>query len=178
MYYYMLIPFALLAVMIGGYLLLRRYKTGAVIYRVKRILVSRENFDLMVSFLLICGICFLFGWSDLKQLKKLIGDGITDLTGMQVYGGRALFYLILIIVFLIKQLERPAVRESGISSARWFWSWDRIKFYRWRGTLLEFKINRGNKQLTERWPVIPEQKKELDRLLRQKVKKKVKKSKG
>lgn len=174
--HYMLLPFLLLVVLIAGYLLYRNRKTGQVTFKVSQVLFNRINLDLLISTLLVCAVCAFFLWSDLKKLNDLAVAGAAASTDRWIYGSRIVFYIFLMIAFLARQLERPALREKGISSARWFWPWEQIKSYRWNGTLLEFQLGNSKKQTAETWAVVPEQKKELDRLLRQKLKKQGKRS--
>ncbi len=169
---YMVLPYVLLALLTAGYLIYRSHKTGPVTFRVKYILCNRANLDLFLSVLLVCALCALFVWFDLKKFNDF-----SDPTGRLVYGSRIVFYILLIAVFLARQFERPALREKGISSSRWFWTWDRIKTYRWNGSLLEFQIGNSKRKVSETWAVAAEQKQELDRLLRQKINKAEKKKK-
>lgn len=173
---YMVLPYVLLALLTSGYLIYRSHKTGPVTFRVKYILLNRANMDIFLSVLLVCALCAIFLWSDLKRFNEF-----ADLSSRWVYGSRIVFYVLLVAVFLARQLERPALREKGISSSRWFWTWDRIKTYRWNGSLLEFQIGNSKRMVSETWAVAAEQKPELDRILRlkiNKVEKKKKKSKS
>lgn len=169
---YMVFPYVLLALLTAGYLIYRSHKTGPVTFRVKYILFNRANLDLFLSILLVCALCGLFLWSDFKRFNEF-----TDLNSRWVYGSRMVFYILLVVIFLARQLEPPALREKGISSSRWFWTWDRIKTYRWSGSLLEFQIGNSKRKVSETWAVAPEQKPELDRLLRQRISRSEKKKK-
>lgn len=174
---YMALPFVLLAALIAGYLIYRNRKTGRVTFKIKHVLFNRVNLDLLLSALLVCALCALFFRSDLNKLNDLLAAKNAAADGRWIYGSRIIFYSVLTAVFLMRQLERPALREKGISSARWFWTWDQVKSYRWNSNLLVFQIGNSKKQVTETWAVVPEQKQELDRLLRQSVRKRGKKSK-
>lgn len=167
---YMFLPFLLLAVLAAAYLLYRSSKTGRVTFKIKYVLFNRANLDLLLSILLICALCAFFLWSDLKKFIEFAGPAAAS-NSRWIYGSRIVFYVVLVAVFLARQLERPALRERGISSARWFWPWEQIKSYHWSGTVLQFKIGAAKKQITETWAVDPGQKQELDRLLRQNIKK-------
>lgn len=175
--YYMAIPYILLAALITGYLLYRSRKTGQVTFKVKCVLFNRVNLDLLLSIILVCALCAFFMWSDLKKFNELAFAGAAAASSRWVYGSRIVFFVVLSIVFLARQLERPALRERGISSARWFWPWEQIRSFHWNGTVLQFKIGAAKKQVTETWAVVPEQKQELDRLLKLNVKKQGKKNK-
>lgn len=174
---YMSVPFALLAALIIAYLVYRRHKTGRVTLRVRRILFHRVNLDLLFSALLVCALCAFFIKSDLKKLNELLALETAAASSLFVYKGRIVFYITLMAVFLARQLERPALREKGISSSRWFWNWDRINSYRWNGLMLEFQVGDSKKKAVETWAVAREQKQELNRLLKQKIKKQGKKTK-
>lgn len=175
---YMALPFILLAALIAGYLIYRNRKTGGVTFKVKHLLFNRVNLDLLLSALLVCALCALFLRSDLIKLNELLPAEASTADGRWIYGSRIIFYIVLVIGFLARQLERPALREKGISSARWFWTWDQVKSYRWNSNLLVFQIGYSKKQVTETWAVEPEQKQELDRLLRQRTRKRDKKVKN
>ncbi len=173
----MAIPFLLLAILATAYQLYRNHKTGKVTFKIKHELFNRVNLDLLLSILLVCALCAYFLWSDLKKFIVIVGSEAGTVDGPLIYGCRIVFYIVLVAVFIAKQLERPALREKGISSARWFWPWDQIKSYKWSGTVLQFKIGTAKKQINETWVVVPEQKQELDRLLRKNIKKQGKKTK-
>jgi hypothetical protein len=173
--FYMAIPYLILAALATGYLLFRRRRTGRVTFKVRQTLFNRVNLDLLLTVVLICLLCAFFLWSDLNKYNEIAAAG-NDVESRWIYGARIVFYLLLAAVFGAKQLERPALRERGISSARWFWPWNQIKSYRWNGLVLQFKIRTARKEITESWSVAPEQKQELDRLLRQNIKKQEKKT--
>ncbi|NLZ31844.1 MAG: hypothetical protein GX890_01960 [Firmicutes bacterium] len=176
--FYLALPYILLAALTAGYLLYRRRRTGRVVLKVRRILFSRANLELLLSAALVCLICALFLWSDLRKLHEIATAAGAAGEGRWLYWSRIAFYPLLAVVFTARQLERPALREGGISSPRWFWTWEQIRFYRWRGALLQFHIRTGRREIIESWAVAPDQKEELDRLLKQKTKRMDKKSRG
>jgi len=70
---------------------------------------------------------------------------------------------------IAREVERPALREKGISTSRGFWQWSEILSYRWSKEILYITISRGKRTKGEQIQVNPAVKKELDQLLKKMV---------
>jgi hypothetical protein len=161
----MIIPYLLLALLVLAYLAYRRRKMGRVVLKVERILFSRASTDVFLSLALFAVVCALFIRYELKQLP-----GVVILSKTFLLDTNILFYVVLFLVFALRQTEKPALREHGVSSSRGNWRWERIASYRWAGETVMLQITQGKKARTEIWHIPPRRKKELTAALKNALK--------
>jgi hypothetical protein len=157
----MAVPYLLLALVVLAYLVYRRRKYGRVIYRVDRVLFSRSNVDVFVSLAVFAVVIALFIRYDLR-----LANGAAPWSPDVLRESNILFYLALFAVFALRQTEKPAIREFGISSPRGNWLYERIASYRWSGATVLLKIPQGKRTRTENWQIPPQSKKELTGMLK------------
>lgn len=163
--YRLAIPYVLLGLVVFFYLYYRKSKTGPVILKVRRILFSRVNLDSFITIGLLALVCGFFIRYDLINYAEHTTPAKT------AYLNNIVFYCLLFLTFLVKQIENPAIREYGISSARGFWRWEQVTSYRWeKSDVLTFKITGRKKYKAESWHVTPKQKKELTAALKKRIK--------
>jgi hypothetical protein len=160
------IPYLLLILLVTAYLAYRRKKYGRVILKVDRVLFSPTNTDVFLSLAVFAVVCVLFIRYDLKLV-----EGAAPWSGEALATSNILFYVALFLVFAWRQMERPVLREYGISSPRGNWRWEKIASYRWAGETVMLQIAQGKRTRTECWLVPPQRKKELTDALKNALKK-------
>lgn len=153
------LPYLLLALAVAGYLIYRARKTGRPILKPRRVLFSRANLDALLVPVLFGVFSVFFIRYDLKRFL----DGIEP----DVHLNNIVFYAVLFLTLLAKQLEGPSLRERGISSSRGLWRWEKIDSYRWESDAwLTFRIRHRNRLHRETWHLAPGQKKEINAILK------------
>lgn len=161
----MAIPYLLLGLIVLAYLAYRRKKMGRVVLKVERILFSRASADVFLSLALFAVVCALFIRFELKQFA-----GAQFLSKAFLLNSNIMFYAVLFLVFALRQTEKPALREYGISSPRGNWLWEKIASYRWAGETVVLQITHGKKTRSEIWHIPPPRKKELTAALKNALK--------
>ncbi len=156
----LIFPYVLLALVILGYIYIRRRQLGPVLLKVNRILFSRYNTDsFLLIILIVLGSYFL---SRLDPYDVNVADDVLVL-GPYTY---LFFYAALIMTVIGREVEKPALREKGISTPRGFWKWDEVSSYRWSKNTVTISMKRGRKKRLEVWEVNAKDKKEIDALLK------------
>ncbi len=156
----LMFPYVLLLLIIVAYFYLRHRQLGPVLLKVNRILFSRYNTD---SFLLI--LLIGLGSYFLSRLDPYEANAAVDALVLGPYT-YLFFYAALILTVIGREVEKPALREKGISTPRGFWKWDEVSSYRWSKNTVTLSINRGRKKRQEVWEVNAGDKKEIDALLK------------
>ncbi len=158
----LLFPYILLMLIVFGYMYIRRLQLGAVLFKVNRILISRYNADSLVLILIITAASYFLSRFDMQN--AVLAE--TALLGSYAY---VYFYAALVLVVVVREVERPALREKGISTPRGFWKWEEVASYRWSKQTLSLSINRNNRKRSENWQFDKVDKKELDAILKAKI---------
>jgi hypothetical protein len=167
----LLFPYLFLLIIVFSYIYYRYYKLGPIILRVERVLFSRySNDSLMLIIILAAASYFLMRY----ELQSPIPVDEELVLGPYTY---LLFYGVLMLAVIAREVEKPALREKGISSSRGFWLWSEIESFRWSKDVLTLSIKRGSKRRGEVWQIKPGSKKELDQVLKKMVPKRSGKSK-
>ena len=167
----MMFPYIFLMLIVLGYLYYRYMKLGPVLLRVERVLFTRYNIDSLLMIILIAASSYLLARYELRS------NPATDETlvlGPLTY---VFFYGALLLAVIGRELERPALREKGISSSRGFWLWQEIDSFRWSKDVLTINIIRGRKKRSEVWQIKPSKKKDIDLVLKKMVQKRASRSK-
>ncbi len=167
----LLFPYVLLLFIVIVYLYVRRLQLGPVLLRVNRAFFSRYNADSFMLIIVITAASYFLSRLDLQNIPAA-ADGM--LLGPYTF---AYFYGALVLTVILREVEKPALREKGISTSRGFWKWDEILSYRWSKNTVTLSINRGKKKRSEIWQVNGADKKELDSLLKKMVPKQTGRSK-
>ncbi|MGM0651626.1 MAG: DUF5673 domain-containing protein [Bacillota bacterium] len=164
-------PYLLLALVICGYIYFRYKKLGTILFKVNRVLFSRYNLDSLLLIIMISvGSYFLSG----LDLHNVPAAQDAMVLGPYTY---SFFYLVLILTVIVREVEKPAIRERGISTPRGFYLWSEIASFQWIKNTLKIMIARGNKKRSEIWEVELSDKKKLDQLLKEFVPKSSRSSK-
>ena len=163
MLFRLIFPYVFLLFIVVFYLVFRYYKLGPVIMKVDRRFFSRTNND---SFFLIVILAIASYFLMRYEMDNLPFEADSFILGPYTY---ALFYLALMAAVIAREVERPALREKGISTSRGFWQWSEILSYRWSKEILYITISRGKRTKGEQIQVNPAVKKELDQLLKKMV---------
>ncbi len=166
-----LFPYLMLAVITATYLYIRYSKLGPVMMKVNRSLLSRYNSDSFILIIIIMAVSYFLGRYELQTLTSPEGSYFL---GLYTY---VFFYGVLFLIVILREFERPALRERGISTPRGFWKWSEVDAYRWSKNVLTINISRGNKKRMEVWQLEPDEKKEIEAVLKSNIKKKSKQSK-
>lgn len=166
-----LFPYLMLAVITATYLYVRHSKLGPVIMKVNRSLLSRYNSDSFILIIIIAAVSYFLGRYELQTLTSPEGSYFL---GPYTY---VFFYGVLFLIVILREFERPALREKGISTPRGFWGWNEVDAYRWSKNVLTINISRGKKKRMEAWQLNPDDKKEIEAVLKTNTKKKSKQSK-
>ncbi len=164
-------PYLMLAIITATYLYIRYSKLGPVLMKVNRSMFSRFNSDSFILIIIIAAVSYFLGRYELQTLTSPEGSYFL---GPYTY---VFFYGALLIIVILREFERPALREKGISTPRGFWKWSEVDSYRWSKNVLTINISRGSKKRMEAWQLEPEDKKEIEAVLKSKIKKKSKQSK-
>lgn len=160
MLFRLLFPYIFLLIIVLSYIYYRYYKLGPVVSRVERVLFSRySNDSLMLIIILAAASYFLMRF----ELQNSIPVEEELVLGPYTY---LLFYGALMLAVIAREVEKPALREKGISSSRGFWLWSEIESFRWSKDVLTLSIKRGSRKRGEAWQIKPESKKELDQMLK------------
>ncbi len=167
----LLFPYLLLSLIVIVYLYVRRLQLGPVLLKVNRTLFSRYNADSLLLIIVITAASYFLSRIDLQNLSEAAG---AMPLGPYTY---VYFYGALILTVILREAEKPALREKGISTSRGFWKWNEVSSYRWSKNTLTLSIDRANKKRLETWQVNAADKKEIDLLLRQMVPKRSGRSK-
>jgi len=166
----LIFPYFLLFIIVMGYLYIRRNRLGPVLLKIKRELFSRYNVDSFILIILLAGVSYLLIRYELQNLT--LDDQLP--LGPYTY---VLFYGVLLLVVIAREIEAPALREKGISTSRGFWTWSEVDSFRWSKDVLTINLNRGKRKRSESWQTVPGSKKEIEQILKQKVAKKSARSK-
>jgi hypothetical protein len=166
----LLFPYFLLFIIVMGYLYLRRSRLGPVLLKIKRVMFSRFNNDSFILIFLLAGVSYLLIRYELQNMP------LDEQLPLGPYTF-VLFYGVLLLVVIAREIEMPALREKGISTARGFWSWSEIDSFRWSKDVLTINLNRGKRKRSESWQIVPGAKKEIEQVLKQKVTRKSARSK-
>ncbi len=142
------------------YLYIRRRQLGPVVLQVNRALFSRHNADSLFLIIVISAASYFLGRYELQSM--------TSAAEMMILGPLTYvyFYAALILVVIAREVERPALREGGISTSRGFWKWNEIDSYRWSKDTLTVNFSRGRKKKAETWEVDRSAKKEIDQVFK------------
>ncbi|MDY6827613.1 MAG: hypothetical protein SVV67_10705 [Bacillota bacterium] len=158
----LLIPYFILAVVISGYLYYRYFKLGPVLHRVDRALFVRHNLDSLVLIVILAAASYFLIRFELNNIK-VVEEELPFPVHFNVF-----FYIVLLMAVVAREVEKPTLREKGIASARGLWNWTEIGSYRWSGRELIINIKRGSKIRSEIWSVNPVERKNIDRILKDK----------
>ncbi len=163
MVFRLLFPYFILLLIVAGYIYFRHHKLGPVILKINRRLLTRYNTD---SFFLILAIAAA---SYFLARYELANTPVTEDT--TVFGPYAyiVFYGALLLAVICREVERPALREKGISSPRGFWLWPEVDSFRWSKNILTTNVSRGRRKRTETWQIEPSAKKATDQVLKKMV---------
>lgn len=167
----LMFPYILLFLIVVVYLYVRRLQLGSVLLKVNRALFSRYNADSFMLIIVITAVSYFLSRFDLQDIPAAAESMIL---GPYTY---AYFYGALVLTVILREIEKPALREKGISTSRGFWKWDEILSYRWSKNTVTLSISRGKKKRSEIWQVNGADKKELDSLLKKMVPKRTGRSK-
>lgn len=159
----LIFPYIVLILIVAFYIYFRHLKLGPVILKIKRRLLSRYNADSLFLIIVIAAASYFLARYELTNTDTA-GDPM--LFGPYTY---ILFYGALLLVVICREVESPAFREKGISSARGFRLWEQIDSYRWSKDLLTLTTQRGKRKRTEIWQVDLSTKKEIDTILKKKL---------
>jgi len=165
-----LIPYLILAAVIFGYLYYRHRKLGPVLHRVDRTLFERHNLDSLVLIIILAAASYFLIRYELNNMYPSEGE-----RPVFVYLN-IIFYVVLLLVVVAREAEKPALREKGIATARGLWIWPEVTSYRWSGRRLIININRGKKTRSEIWSVDPVEKKKIEPILKDKCPRRSKRS--
>lgn len=158
-------PYILLALIIIVYICFRHRKLGPIIMRVNRVLFSRYNLDsLLLIIIFIVVSYFLSG----LELQTVPADRETSVFGQYT---QAYFYIVLILCVIAREVEKPAIREKGISTPRGFYRWSEVSSFQWTKNTVNIVTERNNKKRSETWEVETSDKKKLDQTLKDNVRK-------
>lgn len=166
-----LFPYLMLAIISATYLYIRYSKLGPVMLKVNRSLLSRYNIDSFILIIIIAALSYFLGRYELQNLVSPEGSYFL---GPYTY---VFFYGVLFLVVILREFEKPALREKGVSTPRGFWKWEEVDSYRWSKNTVTINIARGSKKRMEIWQLEPEDKKEIEAVLKSNIKKKSKQSK-
>lgn len=167
----LIFPYILLVVVICGYIYFRYKKLGPVQLKVNRVLFSRYNLDSLLLIIIISVVSYFLSGIGL-QIVPAAQDAM--FLGPYTY---AYFYLVLILTVIAREVEKPAIRERGISTPRGSYLWNEITSFQWTKNTLRIFMERGNKKRSEIWEVDPPDKKKLNQLLKEYVAKSSRRSK-
>lgn len=167
----LIFPYILLFLIVVVYLYVRRLQLGSVLLKVNRVLFSRYNADSFMLIIVITTVSYFLSRLDLQGIPAAVEGMILE---PYTY---ALFYGALVLTVILREIEKPALREKGISTSRGFWKWDDVLSYRWSKNTVTLSISRGKKKRSEVWQVSDADKKELDLLLKKMAPKRTGRSK-
>ena len=163
-------PYFILFMIVLVYLYVRHYKLGPVRLKVNRVFLSRFSADSLLLVLILVGASYLLMRFELQN--QLPDDPLP--LGPYTY---VFFYAALLLVVIAREVERPALREKGISTSRGFWAWSEVDSFRWTKDVLTISFARGKRKRAESWQIVPGSKKEIEQVLKQNVIKKQARSK-
>lgn len=159
----LLFPYLILLLIITGYIYFRHHKLGPVILKVNRRLLTRYNSDSFFLILILAAASYFLARYEL--INTPVAEDTTVL-GPYTY---MIFYGALLLAVICREVEKPALREKGISSPRGFWLWPEIDSFRWSKNVLTINVTRGSRKRTEIWQVEPSAKKATDQVLKKMV---------
>lgn len=171
MLFRLLFPYLFLALIVLGYLYSRYLKLGPIILKVKRELFTRYNNDSLFLVLVIAAASYFLAR---YEIQNTLPTDDTLILGPFTY---VLFYGVLMLVVISREIEHPTLREKGVSSSRGFWLWSDIDSFRWSKNVLTLNITRGKRKRTETWQIKAQAKKEVDQVLKKMVPKRSNRSK-
>ncbi len=160
----LILPYIILFTTMFFYIYFRYRKLGSVIMKFDRVYFCRYNLDSHFLVVIIGVTSFLLARYQLSLLEEAHIRSEIDTISV------ALFYLVLLMVVVLRELERPSIRQGGISSPRGFWLWSEVKSYSWSKNLLRLNLVRNDKKKAELWLVSPAFKKEINDYLKKMVK--------
>lgn len=157
-----IIPYFLLCLAVFAYLFYRRRKLGPVLMKVNRVLLSAHNADSFILIILFVAVSiFLFR---LELRENAPSPWSPD------YMRLLSFYILLLAAFTAREMERPQLRQRGVSSPRGFHRWEQVCSYHWQGQVLTLYTAWGKKTRPEVWLVAsPRARTEINRLLKRHV---------
>ncbi len=167
----LIFPYILLALVICGYIYFRYNKLGSILLKVNRVLFSRYNLDSLMLIIIISVASYFLSGLDLQNVPAA-QDALV--LGSYTY---SYFYLVLILTVIAREIEKPAIREKGISTPRGFYIWNEVVSFQWTKNTLKVLIERNNKKRSEIWEVGPSDKKRLNQLLKDNVQKRSRRTK-
>ncbi len=160
MIFRLLFPYFFLLLIVLVYLYFRHLKLGPVLLKVDRYFFSRHNGDSIFLIIIIAVISFFLARYEI--INSLPADE-TLILGPFTY---IIFYGVLLLVVISREVEKPTLREKGISSSRGFWLWAEIESFRWSKNILTINFAKGKRKRAEAWRVSPPAKKEIDQVLK------------
>ncbi|MBW6462792.1 MAG: hypothetical protein ACNA7Z_01270 [Dethiobacteria bacterium] len=163
MYLRLLFPYLLLLFIVIGYVYYRYYKLGPILLKVDRVLLSRYNNDSLMLIVILAAASYFLMRFDLQNISA-VEDVL--LLGPYTY---VYFYGALMVAVIAREVEKPAIREKGISTPRGFWKWSEVESFRWSKDVLTITIDRGKRKRMEAWQVKADAKKELDQMMKKMV---------
>jgi hypothetical protein len=163
-------PYLILFIIVIGYMYFRHNKLGPTLLKLNRVFLSRFSADSLLLVLILAGASYLLMRFELQN--QLPDDPMP--LGPYTY---VFFYAALLLVVIAREVERPALREKGISTSRGFWGWNEVESFRWTKDVLTITFVRGKRKRSESWQIAPGSKKEIDQVLKEKVTKKQGRSK-
>ncbi len=163
MLFRLLFPYMFLSIIVLSYVYYRYYKLGPVVFRVERVLFSRYSNDSLMLIIILAAASYFLMRFELQNATMIDEDLVL---GPYTY---LLFYGALMLAVIAREVEKPSLREKGISSSRGFWLWSEIESFRWSKDVLTLSIKRGSRKRGEAWLVKPGSKKELDQMLKKMV---------
>jgi hypothetical protein len=159
----LIFPYFFLLLIVLVYLYYRYLKLGPVLLKVKRELFTRYNVDSLFLIIIIAAASYFLARF---ELQSTVSSAETLPLGPLTY---VYFYGALILVVILREIERPAFREKGISSSRGFWLWQDVDSFRWSKNILTLNIIKGKRKRAEAWQIDPSAKKEIDQVLKKMV---------
>ncbi len=162
----LLFPYVLLMLIVACYFYFRQRKLGKIVLKIDRALFSRYNLDSLFLIVIIAVASYFLGRFEMQNLDSLGQAPPIPYLGSASY---FLFYYALVLVVIAREVEKPALREKGISSPRGFWKWEEVESFRWSKDVLTLQIKRGNRKRAEIWLVNSRSKKALSGLLKKMI---------
>ena len=154
------LPYFLLFIAAFIYIYYRHKKLGPVLKKVDRHFLTKHNLD---SFFLIFIMAVLsFYLMNLESQNESVAEGFSAVTPSY----QMIFYIVLLLVVIARELEKPAFREKGFSTPRGFWLWEEIVGYRWNNNVLSLSLASGKKRRTETWLIQAAEKQEEEQYLK------------
>lgn len=160
MLFRLLFPYIVLLGIVVYYVYSRYRKLGPTLLKMDRKLLSRHNADSLILIIIIGAASYMLARYEI--VSTLPAEDQLPL-GPFAY---IIFYGVLMLIVISREIERPALREKGISSSRGFWYWHEVESFRWSKNILTLNLSRGKRRRVEIWDVKPQAIKEIDLLLK------------